>query len=291
MANDQQSYVEKSVVEQIEAATDYIFSKIDGVTSRPQFACILGSGLGDLAERVQQRVVIPYEEIPHFPTSTVAGHAGQLVIGTLGGISVVMMQGRFHLYEGYTMQAVTLPVYVMNRLGAKQLLVTNAAGGMNPTFRAGDLMLISDHLNMTGDNPLIGPHDERLGLRFPDMSNAYDRDYRSLLRRVAATCFAGETIVLREGVYAGISGPSYMTPSELMMLARCGGDAIGMSTVAEVIAARHAGMRVIGISCITDMAIGEHLEPLTHEQVVATANRTKPLFIKFIMQFFEQLPD
>jgi purine-nucleoside phosphorylase len=282
MVNGQQQYFHK-----IEEAVTSIQARLDGFV--PAFACILGSGLGDLAERVEHKTVIAYHEIPHFPQSTVAGHAGQLVFGVLAGVPVVMMQGRFHLYEGYTMKEVALPVYVMHRLGAKQLLVTNAAGGMNPDFRAGDLMLIGDHLNMTGDNPLIGPNDERLGVRFPDMSSAYDRDHRAVLKQLAEECFAGESITLREGVYAGISGPSYMTPAELIMLARCGGDAIGMSTVAEVIAARHAGMRVLGISCITDMAVGEHLEPLTHEQVVAVANRTKPLFAKLIVRFFQHL--
>ncbi|MFC4078164.1 purine-nucleoside phosphorylase [Salinithrix halophila] len=261
--------------EQIEEAKEWIRQKSAHV---PEIGLILGSGLGDLANDIQDADVISYSDIPHFPVSTVEGHAGQLVIGRLSGKIVVAMQGRFHFYEGYDQQEVVFPVYVMKALGVKTLIATNACGGMNADFRAGDLMLIEDHLNMTGANPLIGPNDSRLGVRFPDMSEAYDRELITLAHRVAEE----QGIQLRQGVYAGISGPAYLTPAELIMLRKLGGDTIGMSTVPEVIAARHAGIRVLGISCITDMAIGEELEPLTHEQVVEVANRTRPRFIQLV---------
>lgn len=244
----------------------------------PEIGLILGSGLGDLAEQIADATVIPYGEIPHFPVSTVAGHAGRLVIGHLEGKTVVAMQGRFHYYEGYSMAQVAFPVYVMKFLGAKVLIVTNAAGGMNKAFQPGDLMLIVDHLNFTGDNPLIGPNDDELGPRFPDLSRAYDPELIALAEQKARDL----GIRVQKGVYAGISGPNYLPPAELVMLRRLGGDAVGMSTIPEVIAAAHCGLRVLGISCITDMAIGEELEPLTHEQVVAVAERTKPKFTALV---------
>lgn len=244
----------------------------------PEIGLILGSGLGDLAEQIADATVIPYGEIPHFPVSTVAGHAGRLVIGRLEGKTVVAMQGRFHYYEGYSMAQVAFPVYVMKFLGAKVLIVTNAAGGMNKAFQPGDLMLIVDHLNFTGDNPLIGPNDDELGPRFPDLSRAYDPELIALAEQKARDL----GIRVQKGIYAGISGPNYLPPAELVMLRRLGGDAVGMSTIPEVIAAAHCGLRVLGISCITDMAIGEELEPLTHEQVVAVAERTKPKFTALV---------
>jgi purine nucleoside phosphorylase I, inosine and guanosine-specific len=244
----------------------------------PEIGLILGSGLGDLAEQIADATVIPYGEIPHFPVSTVAGHAGRLVIGRLEGKTVVAMQGRFHYYEGYSMAQVAFPVYVMKFLGAKVLIVTNAAGGMNKAFQPGDLMLVVDHLNFTGDNPLIGPNDDELGPRFPDLSRAYDPELIALAEQKARDL----GIRVQKGVYAGISGPNYLPPAELVMLRRLGGDAVGMSTIPEVIAAAHCGLRVLGISCITDMAIGEELEPLTHEQVVAVAERTKPKFTALV---------
>jgi len=278
-----------SYYEQAKEAADALRAKLGG--RQPKLALILGSGLGDLADTVENAVKVPYDEVPHFPVSTVEGHAGRFVVGELEGKTVIVMQGRFHYYEGYPMRKVVFPVYVMKLLGATTLVVTNAAGGMNRSFQAGDLMLISDHINLTGDNPLIGDNDARLGVRFPDMSTAYDAEYRALARRLAADVKGddGEALRLVEGVYCGISGPTYMTPAELIMLARVGGDAVGMSTVGETIAARHAGLRVLGISCITDMAIGEELEPLTHEQVVAVANRTKPKFIKLVRSFVREV--
>lgn len=274
-----------SYYEQVQEAAESLMAKLGG--RKPSIGLILGSGLGDLGDDVEDAVRIPYAELPHFPVSTVAGHAGQFVAGKLEGRDVIVMQGRFHYYEGYAMRQVVFPVYVMKQLGVATLVVTNAAGGMNRSFRAGDLMLIKDHINWTGDNPLIGENDSRLGVRFPDMSAAYDPEYRRMATELAGEVPGddGEPLRLVEGVYCGVSGPTYMTPSELTMLARVGGDAVGMSTVGETIAARHAGLRVLGISCITDMAIGEELEPLTHEQVVAVANRTKPKFKSLIRAF------
>lgn len=245
---------------------------------RPSIGLILGSGLGDLADQIKNPVKIAYDQIPHFSTSTVEGHAGQLVIGELEGKIVAAMQGRFHFYEGYTQQQVVFPVFVMKLLGIHILMVTNAAGGMNANFRAGDLMVITDHLNMTGSNPLIGAHLAELGPRFPDMSQAYHPQLILLAEKMAKQY----GFSIQKGVYAGISGPTYMTPAELIMLRNLGGDAVGMSTVPEVIAANFLGLDVLGISCITDMAIGEELEPLTHEQVMETANRTKPKFIQLV---------
>lgn len=276
---------------EVREAAESLRNLLQGRT--PQIGLVLGSGLGDLAEQVTEAVSIPYRQLPHFPVSTVEGHEGQFVAGLLEGKPVIVMQGRLHYYEGYSMKKVVFPVYVMKALGVRSLVMTNAAGGMNPTFKPGDLMVISDHINMTGTNPLIGPNDSGWGPRFPDMSEAYDRGYRQLVRRLGEEMGLGESASpsrLQEGVYCGISGPSYMTPAELTMLARLGGDAIGMSTVGEVIAARHCGLKVLGISCITDMAIGEELEELTHEQVVETANRAKPAFQSLIRAFLRELP-
>lgn len=274
---------------QVKEAAEYIQSKFGSYT--PGIGLILGSGLGDLGDQIEDAVYLPYEEIPHFPRSTVEGHAGRFVIGKLEGKDVIIMQGRFHYYEGYEMRKVVLPVYVMAKLGVGTLVITNAGGGMNRAFKAGDLMLITDHLNMTGDNPLIGPNDPELGVRFPDMSRAYDPEYIALAKKLAGEVKGadGEALVLQEGVYAGISGPTYETPAELKMLAYLGGDAVGMSTVPEVIVASHSKLRVLGITCITDMAIGDELEPLTHEQVVKVANLTKPKFIGLVRSFVREV--
>jgi purine-nucleoside phosphorylase len=278
-----------SYIEQIKEAAAFIGGKIGG--KRPAIGLILGSGLGDLAHQVEDAVFIDYRDIPHFPVSTVEGHAGRFAVGSLEGKPVIVMQGRFHYYEGYSMKMVVFPVYVMKRLGVQTLVITNAAGGMNRSYAPGDLMLLSDHINLTGDNPLVGPNFAELGVRFPDMSEAYNRQYRALAKKLAADIRGneGEPLRLQEGVYCGITGPTYMTPAELTMLAKIGGDAVGMSTVGEVIAARHAGLKVLGISCITDMAIGEELEPLTHEQVVAVAERTKPKFTALVKAFVREV--
>jgi purine-nucleoside phosphorylase len=270
------------LLQRMEEAQTYIQSHIN---VQPQIGLILGSGLGELADDIQEAVRIPYGSIPHFPVSTVEGHAGQLVTGLLQNKTVIAMQGRFHYYEGYSMQDVTFPVRVMKALGVDQLIVTNACGGMNPAFKAGDLMLIQDHLNMTGANPLIGANEPELGPRFPDMSRAYTPELLVLVREVALEL----GIEIQQGVYAGITGPTYMTPAELTMLRNLGGDAVGMSTVPEVIVASHMAMKVIGISCVTDMAIGEFLEPLSHEQVMEVANRTKPRFISLVREVIARL--
>ncbi|WP_010273986.1 purine-nucleoside phosphorylase [Paenibacillus senegalensis] len=274
--------------EHIKQSAEYIRSRIDGM--RPATGLVLGSGLGDLAEQVEEAVYLDYVEIPHFPLPTVEGHAGRLAIGKLEEHPVIVMQGRFHYYEGYSMKQVVFPVYIMKELGVETLILTNAAGGMNRAFEPGNLMLIKDHINFTGSNPLIGPNDEAVGPRFPDLSEAYSRRLRDLIRD-AAEELDGTTfqLTLQEGVYCGISGPSYMTPSELTMLANLGGDAVGMSTVAEAIAARHCGLELAGISCITDMAIGEELEALSHEQVVEVANRTKPAFAELIRRVLRRM--
>jgi purine-nucleoside phosphorylase len=271
------------LLEQVEETRAYLASKTD---TAPKIGLILGSGLGELADKLESAVAVDYGTIPHFPVSTVEGHAGRLVFGTLEGQPVVAMQGRFHYYEGYSMQTVTYPVRVMKAMGVETLIVTNACGGMNPSFRPGDLMIIRDHLNLTGANPLIGPNEPALGPRFPDMSRAYTPELAEYAKQTASRI----GIEVREGVYAGISGPSYMTGAELKMLRLLGGDAVGMSTVPEVIAASHAGLRVLGISCVTDMAIGEELEPLTHEQVMEVASRTKPKFISLVKEIVAGLP-
>lgn len=266
-----------SLLEKMNEAVTYIENKI---SVKPQIGLILGSGLGELADEIENPVAFDYSDIPHFPVSTVEGHAGKLVIGELNGKSVVAMQGRFHYYEGYPVQDVTFPVRVMKGLGINLVVVTNACGGMNPAFAAGDLMIIEDHLNLTGANPLIGANEADLGPRFPDMSRAYTPELVDFVKNTADSL----GIKVQQGVYAGISGPTYMTKAELRMLRTLGGDAVGMSTVPEVIVASHMSMKVIGISCVTDMAIADELEPLTHEQVVAVANRTKPKFIQLVKQ-------
>lgn len=264
-----------NLLAKIKEAADYIRSRVQ---APPQIGMILGSGLGVMADEVEGAIVIPYGQIPHFPVSTVEGHSGELVIGQLEGKTVLVMKGRFHYYEGYSMKEVVFPVYVMKQLGIQTLLVTNAAGGMNRSFAAGNLMLITDHINYTGSNPLIGSNIGELGPRFPDMSQAYNKELRSI---VAAQASALD-IPLQQGVYVGISGPTYCTPAELAMLASWGADAVGMSTVPEVIAANYCGIRAVGITCITDMAISNELEPLTHEQVVRVAEQARPRFIALV---------
>jgi purine-nucleoside phosphorylase len=242
----------------------------------PRVALILGSGLGDLADEIDARTTVPFGHVPNFPISTVTGHAGTLELGTLQGTPVVAMRGRVHYYEGYSLRDVTFPVRVMRRLGADTLIVTNAAGGLNEAFQTGDLMLLSDHLNimgMAGQSPLLGPNDPDLGVRFLDMLNAYDLALRAAAHRAARK--AGFT--LHEGVYAMVGGPAYETLAEIRFLQRVGADAVGMSTIPEVIVARHERMRVLGISAITDMAVGdEATHQISHADVLAAAERSKP---------------
>jgi purine-nucleoside phosphorylase len=252
----------------------------------PEVAIILGSGLGALAEAVRADAIVPYTEIPHFRRPGVEGHAGRLVIGTLEDRAVAVMQGRTHFYEGHPMADVVFPVRVMHALGASALIVTNAAGGLNRHFAAGDLMLIADHINFMGTNPLIGPNEDELGPRFPDMSAPYDPALIALAETVAVEL----GIPLRKGVYIGVTGPSYETPAELRMMARWGADAVGMSTVHEVITARHLGMRVLGLSAITDMATGEAQGKVTHEDVIATARRIEPRFVRLVQRIVARLP-
>lgn len=253
----------------IQGAVESIRQRVGA--ERPLVGVVLGSGLGAFADRLHGAVAIPYQDITGFASSSVAGHAGTLVWGRLGDVPCVVMNGRVHYYEGHDLQRVTLPVRVLAGLGASSLLVTNAAGGINPAFCPGDLMVITDHMNLTGHNPLRGANDERLGPRFPDMSEAYGRPGRAALHRAAGRC----GVSLREGVYAGLIGPSYETPAEIRMLQRLGADAVGMSTVAEVIVARHGGMSVAGLSVITNMAAGISAAPLSHDEVTATGNQVR----------------
>jgi len=271
-----------SLREQIDRAVSVVRAR---VSLAPQVAIILGSGLGALAGEVRADAVVPYAEIPGFPRSTVEGHAGNLLIGRLEGRAVAVMQGRAHFYEGYSLADVVFPVRVIRALGARVLLVSNAAGGINRLWSSGDLMIIADHINFMGSNPLMGPNDPDLGPRFPDMSQAYDPDLIALAERAALA----EGIAIRKGVYAGVHGPSYETPAELRMLRGWGADAVGMSTVPEVIAARHMGMRVLGITAITDMATGEQIKTVTHEDVMAVAREIEPKFIRLVKRIVREM--
>jgi purine-nucleoside phosphorylase len=257
---------------------------------QPVVGIILGSGLSSLASDVRQPVVIPYPSIPHFAVSTVQGHTGQLVLGELEGHSVVVMQGRLHFYEGYSMQQVTFPVRVIRLLGAETLIVTNASGGLNPLWQPGDLMLISDHLNlvgMVGSNPLIGPNDDDLGPRFPDMSQAYDPRLREIARQVAAS----EGLPLREGVYACLAGPSFETPAEVRFLRTIGADAVGMSTAPEVTIARHMGMHVLGVAGISNVHAGDRSSPrqTTHQEVLDASKVIAPRLGALVRGVLKQL--
>ena len=252
---------------------------------RADVALILGTGLGRLAHEIETPVSVDYAEIPYFPLSTVESHAGRLLCGTLAGKTVIAMQGRFHRYEGYSLQQVTFPVRVLHALGAKTLVVSNACGGMHPLWGAGDLMLIADHINLLGDNPLTGPNDDRLGPRFPDMSDAYDAELRVLARAVALA----RGIELREGVYVAVSGPNLETRAEYRFLRAIGADVVGMSTVPEVLVAVHAGMRVIGFSIITDMCLPDALEPATVERIIAVANHAEPMLAELVRGVLERL--
>lgn len=269
---------------EINDAANYITKSL---TTMPAIGLILGSGLGVLAEEINDPITFSYKDIPHFPESTVAGHKGQLVAGTLDGRQVIAMQGRFHYYEGYSMQQVTYPVRVMKELGVDSIVVTNAAGGVNKTYSPGDLMLITDHINNMGDNPLIGPNNGDLGVRFPDMSNVYDKLYI----RHAENCAAKIGLSVQKGVYVGNTGPVYETPAEINMLRTLGGDAVGMSTVPEVTAAGHAGLRVLGISCISNMAAGVLDQPLTHSEVIETTDKVKEDFLQFVKEIIRTLPN
>lgn len=274
--------MEKDLIYKINEARNHIMEKVGDV---PEIALILGSGLGDMAEAVDDKIVIDYRDIPNFPASTVQGHKGRLVFGNMGGRKTVFMQGRFHYYEGYKMEDVVFPVWVMKALGVKKLIVTNAAGGVNTSFKPGDLMIIKDHINYTFNNPLIGPNMEAFGPRFPDMSEAYSKE----LIKIVRDCALKNGIKLQEGTYIYLTGPSYETPAEIRACRILGADAVGMSTVPEVVAANHCGIETAGISCITNMAAGILDQPLNHKEVMETADRVKENFSKLIRSVVENL--
>jgi len=255
---------------------------------RPRVALVLGSGLGAFADSLTDSTTISYTDIPSFPQSTAIGHAGRLIVGNAGQIPVAAMQGRVHQYEGYSPQEVAFPIRVFGRMGIKSVILTNAAGGINLGYSQGALVLIRDHINLQGTNPLLGPNDDRFGVRFPDMTQAYSRAYREIAREEAARL----SILLHEGVYAALPGPSYETPAEIEYLRRIGADLVGMSTVAEVIAARHMGLNVLAISCVTNMAAGILDQPLSHAEVMETGERVKSIFealLKAILPRIAQL--
>jgi purine-nucleoside phosphorylase len=264
-----------SEFERAKEAAQFILSQ---TKLRPKIALVLGSGLGAFADEFTGAVKLPYQTIPHFPLSTAIGHAGKLVIGKVGDTPVAAMQGRVHLYEGYSVYQVVFPVRVFARMGVQAVILTNAAGGIQRELTEGRLVLISDHINLQGANPLTGPNDERCGLRFPDMTTAYDKKFRAIAAAEAAR--AGTTVP--EGVYAALAGPSYETPAEIRYLRTIGADLVGMSTVPEVIAARHSGIRVLGISCVTNAAAGVVDRPLVHTEVLEVAERVKGQFIALL---------
>jgi purine-nucleoside phosphorylase len=271
-----------TLYDRIQVASEAVRRRSD---LEPEVGLILGTGLGGLAREIAVEAEVPYAEIPGFPLSTVESHAGRLLLGLLAGRPVVAMQGRFHRYEGYDLQQVTFPVRVMHALGARTLIVSNACGGMNPLWAPGDLVLLSDHIKLLGDNPLVGPNDERLGPRFPDMSAPYDPELRVLAR--AAALELG--IALREGVYAAVPGPNLETRAEYRMLRSIGADVVGMSTVPEVIVANHQGMRTVGISIITDQCLPDALEPADIGRIIETAGRAEPALTRLVTTITERL--
>ena len=269
---------------QIAEATEWLKSRMP--FSRPDIALVLGSGLGDFANGLEESSVFPAKDIPHWPESTVSGHKGRLVFGRLEDKNLLIQQGRVHFYEGYDMQTVVFPVRVFAKLGVRSLILTNATGALNPGFRPGDLMLIEDHINLMGTNPLIGPNFDSLGPRFPDMSDPYFKQYRQIAEEVAGD----QGIRLQKGLLAAVTGPSYETAAEVNMLRQVGGDAVCMSTVPEVIAAVHCGLKVLGISCITNQATGLSEVPLSHTEVAETAARVQDSFVRLIRHFIKRLP-
>lgn len=269
-------YYKYTMNKKIKVSVEFIKSRISDFS--PEFGLVLGSGLGTLAGEIENPIVIKYKDIPEFPITTIEGHAGQFVTGILKGKKVIAMQGRFHYYEGYSMEVLTLPIRLMKKIGVKKLILTNAAGSANTSYIPGDLMLIKDHINFSFANPLIGQNLDEFGLRFPDMSNVYDKEIISLIKKVSKK--AG--IEVREGVYFYSTGPCYETPSEVKMARTLGADALGMSTVPEAIVGVHSGMKIIGISCITNMASGILNQSLSHNEVIETTERVKEKFKKLI---------
>jgi purine-nucleoside phosphorylase len=272
----------RDLYKKIKESTSFIKEQ---VKDRPSFGIILGSGLGGLAKLIKVKTAIPYEEIPNFPVSTVAGlHAGNLIIGTLSGRTVVAMEGRVHYYEGYSMKEVTFPVRVMKALGARSLILTSAVGGMNPLFDKGDLVVVTDHINLMADNPLIGPNDERLGPRFPDMSEPYNRRYIKLIESVALD----EKIVVKRGVFVAVAGPNLETAAEYRFLRRIGADVVGMSMVPENIVAVHGGMKVLGIAVVTDKALPDCLEAVNIKDIIAVAKKGEAKLCKLVTAFLKR---
>jgi len=271
-----------TLYERAEHAARFIRSRL---AEEVHVALILGSGLGAFADALEGAQAIPYAEIPGFARPTVEGHAGRLVVGKVEGVVVAAMQGRFHFYEGYTLEEVTFPIRALGLLGAGSLILTNAAGGLNNSFEQGSLVVISDHLNLLGANPLLGKNDERFGPRFPDMSEVYDREYQD----TAISEAHAMGVELRRGIYAALAGPSYETPAEIRMLRLLGADAVGMSTVPEAIVARHMGLRVLGVSCITNMAAGVLDRPISHEEVIETGERVRETFAELLRRVIPKL--
>ena len=271
-----------SLYERAEHAARFIRSRSNADVS---IAIVLGSGLGGFADELANAVAIPYVDIPGFARATVEGHAGRLVIGDAGGVCVAALQGRFHFYEGYSLEEVTFPIRVLNLLGVRTLILTNAAGTLNIEFTPGSLMVIGDHLNLIGDNPLRGQNDERFGPRFPDLTNTYARELQDIVVNEANAM----GLEIRRGIYAGLSGPSYETPAEIHMVRTLGADAVGMSTVPEAIVARHMNMRVVGISCITNLAAGVSDRPVDHSQVMATGERVQESFTELLRRILPKL--
>lgn len=252
---------------------------------KPRIGIILGSGLGNLTQKIDVETSIEYADIPHFPEVTVKGHQGRLLIGKLGGQDIVAMQGRFHYYEGYSMKDLTFPVRVMIDMGIETLLLSNAAGGMNPDFKVGDIMLINDHINLFPDNPLMGQNDERLGPRFPDMSEVYDKELIQKAHKIAKK----NDITLKEGVYVGVSGPTFETPAEYKFFRVISGDTVGMSTVPEAIVARHAGIKTFGFSIVTDLGIEGQVEQVSHEEVIEAANAAEPKLTLIVTELLKEI--
>lgn len=273
---------DKSLILKINEARDYIKKHVDYT---PEIGLILGSGLGVMGEEVENKIIINYSDIPNFPISTVEGHKSRFIFGTLNNKKVAVMQGRFHFYEGYKMQEVVFPVWVMKALGISKLIVTNAAGGVNMSFTPGDLMLINDHINFAGINPLMGQNIEEFGPRFPDMSNAYNKEFLNIAKK----CAESNGISIQEGTYMMFTGPNYETPAEIRMSRVLGGDAVGMSTVPEVMTANHSGMKVLGISCITNMAAGILNMPLNHQEVIDTADKVKTKFVTLVKEIVKNI--
>ncbi|MEG2069916.1 MAG: purine-nucleoside phosphorylase [Bacteroidales bacterium] len=270
------------MLEKIKVTAQFIKDKMPG---KPKIAIVLGSGLGGLVEKLEIIKEISYKEIPNFPVSTVEGHKGTWIFGKLNKVEVVVLSGRFHYYEGYDMKTVTFPIQVMKEIGIEKIILSNAAGGMNPTFKIGDIMVIKDHINLFGDNPLLGPNDDQLGPRFLDMSEAYSKTMIKLAHQTAEKL----NLNLQQGVYVGVTGPCFETPSEYKMFYILGGDAVGMSTVPETIAARHRGMEVFALSVITDLGIVGQVEKASHEEVLKAANAAGPKMVQLVWEMLPQL--